>query len=508
MKGFILYKSNMWGRVLRYKLCFCLALGAMVFSVGCRQSNTGGEQKPPISDDITITVMGDDGVTVKDPNTIKVKKGSTWKDIKQQVLEKIESKEIKEWRIKDVNGAILQDTDKFEKNTVVFAVSKRNIVQYKVEHLQENIENDEFTSKKIEEKLGEVGTNTDARAEQYEGFEIPTIEQKEIKADGSTVVKIRYKRKMISLTIDLKDGETKTKLADGRDGKKLLSGKFEAEVRIETPNKSGFQFEGWEPELPTHFPANDTNVYTAKWIVKTAYRVSITGDERVKVVEPKYIDVPIIGNKTIGDIKAEIVAKATLSDGWSNEDYDFYDWRIDGEKGDEMQDAIQITKDMTVYARTNYKKFKITNKNTVYILDGYNGEKPRGRIFLPKEIRHISTKAFNGCNELTVVDLSVCTELAYIGLNHRADDPGAFENCTNLESIDLSSCTKFTNILGRAFSGCTKAVVKLPTSISSIGNKAFGENESNWCKKVSVPSQKVKNLVKGSGYHENRIDLY
>ncbi len=80
-----------------------------MFATGCKQANNSGGQKPAISDEITITVSGDEGVIVNKLNTIKVKKSLnlTWKDIKRSAETTItikENKEIKEWRLKDAKG--------------------------------------------------------------------------------------------------------------------------------------------------------------------------------------------------------------------------------------------------------------------------------------------------------------------------------------------------------------------------------------------------------------------
>ncbi len=526
-------------------------------------------------DNVTITVEGDENVVLGTPNTLNIAKGAKWAGIKTQAEEKAKAKEnfeIKEWHLNNKDGTVIKDETEFKGNTTVFAVSKRKVVGYKVEHLKENIENDEFTLKETEEKQGEAGKNTLAVAKQYEGFSCQGLAQEEIKADGSTVVQIKYKRNRVSLILDLAGGNTTTTLKDGEAGKKLLEGKFEGEVSIKTPTKQGVQFEGWEPELPTNFPANDETVYTAKWGAKTAYRVTIEGDERVKVAEPQYIDVPIGSNKKIEDIKAEIIAKASLASGWSSEDYTFYDWRMDGEEGEEMLDSTPIIDDIVVYARTNYKKFKLSGTR----LNGYGGEKPRGRIFIPKEIIEIEHDSFNECKDLTAVDLSACSKLKKIGqraftgcrklksvdlsgcseLTSIGDhafykcsslesidlsacvkltkigngaflecsklksvdlsgctelieiEEFAFYYCSSLESIDLSPCVKLTKIKSNVFSGCTNAVVKLPASITEVEGEAFGEENETYCKKVLVPNEEIKQLVIKSGYPENRIEMY
>ena len=500
---------------------------------------------------VTITVNGDNGIEIASPDNFTIDKGSKWADIKAQAIEKAKVKahfELLEWHLTESTGTVITDATEFKENTTIFAVSKEEPkAKYRVEHHQQNLLNEEYTKKEIEEKEGFAGEETEAEAKPYLGFTAHTFKQKEIKANGKTLVRILYKRNIVSLIIDLKGGETTTELQDGTGGKKLLTGKFEGDVSIKTPTKQGVQFEGWEPELPTNFPANDETVYTAKWEAKTAYRVTIEGDERVKVAEPQYIDVPIGSNKKIENIKAEIIAKASLASGWSSEDYTFYDWRIGREKGDEMLDATQITEDITVYARTNYKRFKLSGTT----LKGYEGEKPRGRIFIPKNVEIIKEEVFKECDGLTAVDLSGCTELAEIGefvfskcsslesidlsacvkltkIERRAfsecsklksvDLSGcteiteigtyAFYKCSSLESIDLSHCTKLTKIEIEAFSCCIKAVVKLPESITEVKEKAFGENNETYCKKVLVSNEEVKQLVIRSEYPKNRIEMY
>ena len=190
--------------------------------------------------------------------------------------------------------------------------------------------------------------------------------------------------------------------------------------------------------------------------------MNIEGDERVKVTEPAYIDVPIGSNKTIGEIRSELEAKVRLKTD-SYYYYCFYDWRMDGENGEEMQSSTRITEDITVYARTNYRSFKLSG-NT---LEGYEGEEPRGRIFIPKNIEIIKNKAFENCDGLKAVDLTDCSEITEIGSY-------AFGNCRRLESIDLSPCSKLQNLSG--FSGCSKLKsVDLSgcSELTEIGSGAF-----------------------------------
>lgn len=136
---------------------------------------------------------------------------------------------------------------------------------YKVEHYQESLEN-EYTliEDDTEEKKGIIGEKTAAEAKTYEGFIEKEIDQETIKADGSTVVEIYYKRKEITLSF-YSDEET---IEDS------ISGKYGAKVSApKNPSKSGFYFAGWEPELPKTFPAEDAT-YKAMWSEIKIYKIT------------------------------------------------------------------------------------------------------------------------------------------------------------------------------------------------------------------------------------------
>ena len=128
---------------------------------------------------------------------------------------------------------------------------------YKVEHYQQNIDDDEYTlvEADTENKTGTTGEETSALAKTYEGFTAKTVEQVKITADGKAVVKIYYDRNIITLTLNL----------DGGEGENEITGKYGADVTAPaTPTKSGYKFTGWNPELPETFPAENVT-YTATW---------------------------------------------------------------------------------------------------------------------------------------------------------------------------------------------------------------------------------------------------
>ncbi|MGI5105613.1 leucine-rich repeat domain-containing protein [Treponema socranskii] len=151
---------------------------------------------------------------------------------------------------------------------------------------------------------------------------------------------------------------------------------------------------------------------------------------------------------------------------------------------------------------------------------------------LGEGVTMIGKYAFFKCMGLTQIDLSACTGLAQIGerafsdcttleaadfsacISLRGIDVNAFNGCDALRSADLSRCTLLTEIKDGAFFCCKQAEVKLPESILTIGDGAFGDkdDEETLCKKVLIKSgaeyDRIKGLVTGSGYPEARVGSY
>ncbi len=86
-------------------------------------------------------------------------------------------------------------------------------------------------------------------------------------------------------------------------------------------------------------------------------------------------------------------------------------------------------------------------------------------VVVPSSITEIGSDAF-AKSGVTTVDLSKATNLANI-------NSSTFNGCGNLQSIDLSS-TKITTLETNSFISCTSLTsVKLPDTLTTIGNTAF-----------------------------------
>ena len=91
--------------------------------------------------------------------------------------------------------------DKIKVSTKLYAKWTEHMdVQYTVQHMIENADNDDYSLKETETKRGKTGALTRATANKYDGFTAWAITQETIQGDGSTMVKVYYKRNVYSVT--------------------------------------------------------------------------------------------------------------------------------------------------------------------------------------------------------------------------------------------------------------------------------------------------------------------
>ena len=342
-------------------------------------------------------------------------------------------------------------------------VAESESAAYTVIHLQQNAEKDDngYTQKEAEQLKGGKGSKTLAVAKEYEGFTAQPFEQKTINKDGSTVVEIKYDRKIITLTLDL-DGGTISPAIPGNK----ITGRFGAAVTPPAdPSKDGNRFSGWVPEIPAEFSKDST--HTAQWTINITVNV---GDEQIE----SYTG-PALSNKKPGvkwsDIKPSNET-INLKPEWQGGDYGLYEWRLNDENRQKIDDDYTFTKDTTVYAVTNYLKFKTETKNGELCISenkGYTGDKPKGKIIIPDGTENnpmvaIGNYAFHDCSGLTSISLPA----SLTGI-----EDSAFYGCSSLESISLPA--GLTEIGVYAFQGCSNlTIISLPAGITKINYCTFG----------------------------------
>ena len=124
-------------------------------------------------------------------------------------------------------------------------------------------------------KYGTTGAPVSAEYTVEEGFELgaDSVTSGTIAADGSTVLKVYLNRKSYILTVNVDDKTTTSTVLYG------------AAVSVDEPSKEGYDFAGWDNEVPATMPAKDVTL-TAQWTV-LQYTVTfvVDGVEDVKTLD-------------------------------------------------------------------------------------------------------------------------------------------------------------------------------------------------------------------------------
>ena len=151
---------------------------------------------------------------------------------------------------------------------------------YKVEHYQEKTDGTyPSTPTDIESRTGQTDHTFTAaeingmKKTTYQGFEFDKQElnHPSIKADGTTIIKLFYKRKTVTVTFKLDGGNI-----GGNTGDVTPTGKYGTPLaKPADPTKPGYTFSDWQPTPPapalsSTFPAANAE-YTAKWTGNTYY---------------------------------------------------------------------------------------------------------------------------------------------------------------------------------------------------------------------------------------------
>lgn len=135
------------------------------------------------------------------------------------------------------------------------------VVEFTVKHYQQNVTNDLYTLVDTETKTGYTESPVgDQLAKTYPGFSALLYDTSIIiAADGSTTVELYYDRLYFLMSFNL----------DGGYGVEPIYARYGAAVNVETPEKPGYFFDTWTPEIPATMPAANSS-HTASWKTGTA----------------------------------------------------------------------------------------------------------------------------------------------------------------------------------------------------------------------------------------------
>lgn len=157
---------------------------------------------------------------------------------------------------------------------------------YKVEHWQQNVDDDEYTKVFTEEKQGTTAAQTQAETNNYEGFTSQGVPQQQINAEGNTVVRINYNRNTITYTFNPNGGNW-----NGSTANEIRTGRYGAAFSISNPTLTGYSFRSWNNTVPSTFGAEDIT-FTSNWDPRTDtvykvehYKQNVSGDGYTEVSE-------------------------------------------------------------------------------------------------------------------------------------------------------------------------------------------------------------------------------
>lgn len=98
------------------------------------------------------------------------------------------------------NGSAFDFSQGINENLTLYAVwEAKTDTPYKVIYWQENANDDSYSFKEMVEKTGTTDTQAKYDKKSYKGFTFDAAENVMIKADGTSVVNVKYKRKMYEL---------------------------------------------------------------------------------------------------------------------------------------------------------------------------------------------------------------------------------------------------------------------------------------------------------------------
>ncbi len=220
--------------------------------------------------------------------------GGTYTDNTPLIVWEIEYDSTKNYNIKAYAKCFKKVGDNYVDNGSVYSqereVAVASEVQYKVEHYQQNLNDDNYTKIDTDELTGLENNLTEATTKNYTGFVAKSYEQATISSDGSTVVKIYYDRN--KYTVTWKNGtatvETDTNVKYGT--MPSFDGATPSKAMDDT---NIYTFTGWGEIVAVNGDVTYTAQYSQKTITSKTYntgKVSAYDSNNTLVVDTSKIE--------------------------------------------------------------------------------------------------------------------------------------------------------------------------------------------------------------------------
>ena len=344
---------------------------------------------------ITVTVQGDEQVTVQEPKTFQVDKGSVWKTVKEKVkVTYTVGYELSNWKLGNKEGTALTDAHVFTENTTVYAVSKKKTITITVKG-DTNVLYKVADDKTFTAYYGDTWSMLKPQAEGKIQYKSSNYENKDWKLNDSagesltgtykftadTVVFAEAKHTDIKLTITGGDGVNITLPAELDVPWESKWGDIKTRVMGKVNPKSNFTVIAWRKRGKTGAELTDGDIFKSNTVIYAETRqinvtITIKSAGHVQLSSDPTITKPTKSTKPYGvtwsEIKKEAKTKITCNPG-----YVLAAWKKGSATGNDLADSDEFEEDTDVYAITQAVPVSvgvkvpaatITGQNAVYAL--------------------------------------------------------------------------------------------------------------------------------------------
>lgn len=356
-----------------------LILFAVLLVASCKNpvGNSSAPSSPqqgdgPTPSQITITVAGDEHVTLKPEHTFEVEKGKTWHQLKAQAEDKIDHYEatygLDKWTLTNAAGQPLTDDYTFTENATVFIITKQTstpppdmitiTVAGDTGVILKEAPTFEVTKGKTWNEIESLAESKIKKYKQHHELKNwhlindlgPVLDDSYITTfNADTTVFIETKPVDVKLTIK-GDHINITSPAEIYVSRGTKWSEIKDEVMGKVSPKSGFVILAWKKGSKTGIELYDDFQFRGKTDIYVETRptnvtITIKGDDHVQIGASPTITKPY-GVKW-SEIKKEAKTKITCNSG-----YVFAAWKKGSTSGKELFDIDEFEEDTDVYATT------------------------------------------------------------------------------------------------------------------------------------------------------------